>query len=62
MKIGRTAFSKMGSLFFQVDRFMTGKTFALVGFDEDAESELSDWISEANGELVFRDFKGNIIG
>ena len=40
----------------QVDRFLSGKNLALVGFDEDREGSLSDWVTEAGGELVFRDF------
>ncbi len=42
----------------QVSRFLTDRKLALVGFQEEAESELGEWVSEAGGEFVFRDFKG----
>ncbi len=42
----------------QVSRFLTDKKLALVGFGEDAESDLGEWVNEAGGEFVFRDFKG----
>lgn len=31
---------------------------SLVGFDCDAEAELSDWVNEAGGDIVFSDFGG----
>jgi hypothetical protein len=44
----------------QVPAFLTGKKMAMVGLDEALEAELTDWIGEAGGELVFRDFQGTL--
>ena len=44
----------------QVERFFTGKKFAVVGFEEEAEAELGEWLEEAGAELVFKDFKGTL--
>ena len=46
--------------FQQVERFFTGKKFAIVGFEEEAEQELGEWVEEAGGELVFKDFAGTL--
>ena len=42
----------------QVDRFLIGKKLALVGFTEEVEQELSDWVGEAGGEIAYMDFDG----
>lgn len=41
----------------QVERFLSGKNLALIGFDDEREGNLSDWVGEAGGELVFRNFE-----
>lgn len=44
----------------QVERFLQDKKLALAGFDEANEADLSDWVGEAGGDLVFSDFKGTL--
>ena len=43
-----------------MERFFTGKKFAVVGFEEEAEAELGEWLEEAGAELVFKDFAGTL--
>jgi len=44
----------------QVQQFLTGSTLELVGFNEDTQSYLTDWVTEAGGELVYTDFQGEL--
>jgi len=44
----------------QVQPFFTGVTFKLAGFPELRQEELSDWIAEADGELVFSNCGGTV--
>ena len=44
----------------QAERFLLNKKLALVGFEESVEEELSSWVTEAGGDLVFRDFSGTL--
>ena len=39
----------------QVVPFLSGLTFHLIGFPETQQQDLSDWITEAQGELVYSD-------
>merc|ERR1719319_2114573 len=41
----------------QVVPFLSGLTFQLVGFPETRQQDLSDWITEAQGELVYSDHR-----
>ena len=41
----------------QVVPFLSGLTFQLVGFPETQQQDLSDWITEAQGELVYSDHR-----
>lgn len=43
-----------------MERFFTGKKFAVVGFEEEVEAELGEWLEEAGAELVFKDFTGTL--
>ena len=42
----------------QVERFLLDKKLAILGFEEEPESEISEWIQEAGGEIIFNDFDG----
>ena len=42
----------------QLDRFLAGKKLALCEFSTQSEQDLSDWVTEAGGEIVFSDFDG----
>merc|ERR1719186_2088825 len=44
----------------QVQQFLTGLTLELVGFNEETQSYLTDWVTEAGGELVYTDFSGEL--
>merc|ERR1719209_190908 len=44
----------------QVLPFFTGLTFQLLGFPEQRQQELSDWITEAEGDLVYSDHQGKV--
>ena len=44
----------------QMQPFFTGITFKLAGFPELRQEELSDWIVDAEGELVFGDLRGTV--
>ena len=40
--------------------FLTGLTFHLLGFPEQRQQELSDWITEAEGDLAYSDHQGKV--
>ena len=40
--------------------FFTGLTFQLQGFPEQRQQDLSDWITEAAGDLVYSDHQGKV--
>ncbi|CAB4058513.1 TOPBP1 [Lepeophtheirus salmonis] len=42
----------------QSAKFLTNKTFSLVGLDEETEQELSEWVDEEGGEIVSADYLG----
>jgi len=42
----------------QVQPFLAGLTLQLVGFNEETQQDLTDWVTEAGGELVYADFTG----
>ena len=42
----------------QADRFLIGKRLYLSGFPTKTEQELSDWVNEAGGDIVYSDFDG----
>jgi len=42
----------------QVQPFLVGLKLELVGFNEETHQDLSEWISEAGGDLVYSDFQG----
>jgi len=44
----------------QVLPFFSGLTFQLLGFPEQRQQELSDWITEAEGDLVYSDHQGKV--
>jgi hypothetical protein len=44
----------------QVQPFLSGLTIELAGFPEQQQQDLSDWINEAEGELVYSDHEGRV--
>jgi len=44
----------------QVRPFLAGLTLQLVGFNEETQQDLTDWVTEAGGELVYADFTGEL--
>ena len=40
--------------------FLSGLTFEILGFPENRQQELSDWITEAEGDLVYIDHEGRV--
>lgn len=42
----------------QVQPFLAGLKLELVGFNEETQQDLTDWITEAGGELVYTDYTG----
>merc|ERR1719234_2378383 len=44
----------------QVLPFLSGLTFEILGFPENRQQELSDWITEAEGDLVYIDHEGRV--
>ncbi len=44
----------------QVSRFLMNKKLALIGFNEETEIDLCEWVTEAGGEFVYKDFVGTL--
>eukprot|EP00092_Neocalanus_flemingeri_P010154 GFUD01010944.1.p1 GENE.GFUD01010944.1~~GFUD01010944.1.p1 ORF type:complete len:1552 (+),score=561.52 GFUD01010944.1:76-4731(+) len=42
----------------QVQPFLAGLKLELIGFNEDMQQDLTDWVTEAGGELVYTDYTG----
>ena len=42
----------------QIIPFLAGKKLNIAGFEEETAQDLTDWIREAAGEVVFSDFTG----
>ena len=50
--MSNSCFSSQQTTSSQDTPFLEGKTFSVSGFDSETESELSDWVLEAGGEIV----------
>merc|ERR1719233_2478208 len=44
----------------QLDPFFNDIKFELNGFPEETEEELTEWITETGGEVMFSDFTGQV--
>merc|ERR1719186_53712 len=44
----------------QFQQFLTGLTLELVGFNEETQSYLTDWVTDSGGELIYSDFSGEL--
>merc|ERR1719481_351750 len=44
----------------QVPPFLAGAKLELLGFNEETQQDLTEWVTEAGGEIVYMDFKGTL--
>ena len=42
----------------QIVPFLAGKKLNIAGFDEEYGQDLTDWVTEAGGDIVYTDFSG----